>query len=140
MAHADQGEQLNRVPAAGADPDQPDTGGVVLDLVPAGRVVRAGLVDHQDVLVTPGVHAGRLPGAGDLGDVVEPDRRHKTLAVPSANRGIGQHVDAAVGVAGAPDPGARRPGELAAGVFLGVLAEVPHVPGVVLGEEGEFLL
>src|SRR5215831_10394172 len=140
MANPGQGEEFLRVPAAGGDPDQPDSRGVVLELVPADRVVGARLIDHQDVTEAPRAHAGRLPGERDPGDVVEVDRRYQALAVCGTGHGPGHHVDAAVGMAGAPDPGARRPGELAAGVLLGVLAEVPYVPLVVLGEEREFLL
>src|SRR6266571_8381000 len=128
--------ELLRVPAARAHPDEPGAGRIVLDLVTAGGVVGAGLVDHENLVVAARRrHAVLLAGAGDHGDVVELDRRDQALAVLHARPGLARHVNAAVGAAHAPDPGARRPGELPALVLLRVLAEVPHVPLVVLGEE-----
>src|SRR5215469_13335542 len=122
VANAGQSEELLRVSASRADPDQPDSGRVVLDLVPADGVVGARFVDHQDIPEAARAHAGRLAGERDLGDVIEVDRRHQPLAVCGTVHGPGQHMNAAVGVAGAPDPGAGRPGELAMLVLLGILA------------------
>src|SRR6185437_8211115 len=132
-----QREELLGVPAARADLDEPGRWRVVLDLMAARGVVGAGLVDHQDPLVARARQAGLLAGAGDNGDVVELDRRDQAFPVPHPGAGLAQHVDPAVGAVHAPDPGTRRPGELAAVVLLGVLAEVPHVALVILGEEGE---
>src|SRR5262245_41239669 len=140
MADGGQCEELLRVTAMGPDPHQPGSRRVVLELVAAGWVVGARLVDYENPVVAGSRHAGHLPGVGDPGDVVELDRRDQPLLVPRAHPGLAQHVDAAVGTRRAPDPGARRPGELPVLVFLGVLAEVPDVALVVLPEEGEFLL
>src|SRR6478609_6271173 len=140
MPYRGQLEELLGVPAARADLDQPGRRRVILDLMAAGGVVGAGLVNHQDLLVAGARQAGLLAGAGDHGDVVELDRRDQAFPVLHPGPGLTQHVDAAVGAVRASDPGARRPGELAAVVLLGVLAEVPHVALVILGEEGQLLL
>jgi hypothetical protein len=63
-----------------------------------------------------------------------------SIAVLHPGPGLAEHVDAAVGAVRAPDPGARCSGERPVLVLLRVLAEVPHVALVVLGEEGELLL
>src|SRR5262249_41995355 len=135
-----QRQELLRIPAARSDPDQPGRRRVVLDLMAAGGVVGAGLVDHQNLLVTGTRQAGLLAGAGARGPVAELDRRDEALPVLHAHPGLAQHVDAAVGAARAPDPGARCPGELPVLVLFRVLAEVPHVALVILGEEGQLLL
>ncbi len=113
---------------------------VVLDLMAAGGIVGAGLVDHHDRVVAAGLRARALADAGDLRYVIELDRRDQPFPVLHADARLAQHVHAAVGAARPPDPGAGRAGELPVVVLLGVLAEVPHVPRVVLGEERELLL
>src|SRR6266576_7371959 len=57
-------EELLGVPAARADLDQPGRRRVVLDLMAAGGVVRAGLVDHDNLLVAGARQAVPLAGAG----------------------------------------------------------------------------
>src|SRR5262249_60587616 len=85
VADSGQREDLLRTPATGTDPDQPGTRGVVLDLVAAGGVVGARLVHHQNLAVAASRHAGRLPGAGYPGDVVELDRRDQPFPVLRAH-------------------------------------------------------
>src|SRR6266496_3424539 len=97
-----EGEELLRVSAASAHPDQPNARRVVLDLGSTARVVRAPLVDHQDMPIAAGAHAGNLPGADDLGDIVEPDRAHQALKVQRAGARPGEHVNSAIGAGGSP--------------------------------------
>src|SRR6266536_2012811 len=106
-----QAEEFAGVPTARADPDQPDAGRVVLDLVAAGRVARAPFVDHEHPPQAAGAQAGHPVSADDLGDVVELDRGHPALRVPQAGGGPAEHVDAAVGAAGPGEPRIGRAGE-----------------------------
>src|SRR6201991_1412353 len=101
-----QREELLGVPAARADLDEPGRRRVVLDLMAAGGVVGAGLVDHENLLVAGTRQAVLLAGAGDHGDVVELDRRDQALPVFHSRPGLAEHVDTAVGAVHAPDPGA----------------------------------
>src|SRR5580692_1866914 len=97
----------------------------------AGGIIGAGLIDHHDRVVAACLHARALADAGDLGYVIELDRRDQPLPVLHADTRLAQHVHAAVGAARPPDPGAWRAGELPVVVLLGVLAEVPHVSRLV---------
>src|SRR5205814_3939540 len=92
-----QREELLGVPAARPDPDEPGRWRVVLDLMAAGGVVWAGLVDHQNLLVAGARQAVLLAGAGDHGDVVELDRRDQAFPVLHPGSGTATHVDAAIG-------------------------------------------
>src|SRR4051812_23267172 len=142
LAHLHEHENLVLLAAPRRDADIADPGRVVLQLVAVAPFERVGLVDDEDVVVAPERHAGPRTEPLHLRGVAEVDRRR--VALPVARRPgprVGTHEDARLRAGEARDPRVRRAVEASARVvLLGVLAEVPNVAGIVLGEERQLAL
>src|SRR5439155_18325028 len=122
------------VRAGPAHPDAADPARVILELVSVG-LVPVEFVDHENAGVAPGANAGLRAHLEYAGAIRPADVRAPALRV--ARRGearVGQHRDPRFGVLETGQPGLRFD-DLPVLVRLGVLAEVPDRPVIVLDEE-----
>src|SRR5215207_3092670 len=123
-----------------ADPNIAHIRRVVLELGGA-RLIRVELLGHQNVLVALNGSAGLLVRLVDPGAVIKIYRRRREPlgVVGRAQLRLCFHGDPCPSTFLAADPGGGFV-ELAVLVLLGILADQPHVPRVVLGKKGELWL